>query len=481
MANGSAHDVAVPAGQRTVRAAGRQLLGSMGSPQPGDARRRHSLDSLQVREHGGTNAAAFELLQAIRSEAASQPPWARDDRKVSDGAVVVRRPSRGTSTPQSRPRNSRGEIDLESSRVEGRRKESPAGNQGRLAPGQQEIARGAGRAAARQRSQAQEQSERWGVAPPWSSQAAARGAVPSQRLPSKGTPIRNPAKPDLGPIAAMWRTACEPNSAFRSHMEDSSVVIDPYLAGDGDTWAYFAVYDGHGGRQAVDYVEAKLHGIILEELKAAIAAAEDRLTDQAVSDSMSKAFYRVDEQLKPLGTWRCGCTATVVLAHRSAGSLRLHVANVGDSRSIAIDAANSEWRISRDHRPNDPAEIQRVESEGGFVTRGRVAGQLGVSRALGDHSLKSVGVTWRPSVCARDATQDTALVIGSDGLWDAMSDADVRVVVERAMSEKAHEKAADMLVREAWRAGSTDNITSLVAFFGKMTSQGVGRPRTGGA
>jgi len=467
--------------QRTVRAAGRQLLGGIGSPPPGDARRRHSIDSLQVRETG-TNAAAIELLQAIRSEAASQPPWARDDRKASDGAVVVRRSSRGTSTPQSKPRNGRGEIDLEPSRAEGRRKESPAGNQGRHGPGREEIARSAGRAA-RQR---QEQQERWGVAPPWSSQAAARGSVPNQRQPSKGTPIRTPAsKPaDLGPIAAMWRTACEPNSAFRSHMEDSSVVIDPFLAGDrdGDNWGYFAVYDGHGGRQAVDYVETKLHGLILEELKAAIVAAgADRLTDEAVSDSMSKAFYRVDEQLKNVGTWRCGCTATVVLAHRSPGSLRLHVANVGDSRSIAIDSANSEWRISRDHRPNDPAEIQRVESEGGFVTRGRVAGQLGVSRALGDHSLKSVGVTWRPSVCARDATQDTALVIGSDGLWDAMGDADVRVVVDRAMSEKAHDKAADILVREAWKAGSTDNITALVAFFGKTASQGVGRPRTGGA
>ena len=82
---------------------------------------------------------------------------------------------------------------------------------------------------------------------------------------------------------------------------------------------------------------------------------------------------------------------------------------------------HSEWRLSVDHRPNDPSEIRRIEGEGGFVTRGRVAGQLGVSRALGDHALKASGVSWRPYTCARDSTQDIVLIIASDGLWDAMS------------------------------------------------------------
>jgi len=265
-------------------------------------------------------------------------------------------------------------------------------------------------------------------------------------------------------------------------MEDESKVIDPFLVGErpGELWSYFAVYDGHGGRAAVDYVEAKLHSLVLEELRAALAGAGlDAVTDEAVSEALSRAFQRADEQLRILGTWRCGCTATVVLAHRTTSSLRLHVANVGDSRCIVVDSDNGEYRLSMDHRPNDPAEIQRVESEGGFVARGRVAGQLGVSRALGDHSLKNVGVSWRPSVCARDATWDVALVIGSDGLWDAMSDANARILVDRCIFDHRHEKAADLLMREALKAGSTDNITTLVAFFGKTMTH-AGWPGSGG-
>lgn len=335
----------------------------------------------------------------------------------------------------------------------------------------------------------QQGADRWGASSSsWVGDGLGRAAQRQPSLSAAGRPTG--LSPAVAPtsltsesIATICTTAREANPGFRSHMEDESKVIDPFLVGErpGDLWSYFAVYDGHGGRAAVDYVEGKLHGLVFEELRAALACAGlDAVSDEAVSEVLSRAFQRADEQLRILGTWRCGCTATVVLAHRTTSSLRLHVANVGDSRCIVVDSDNRECRLSMDHRPNDPAEIQRVELEGGFVTRGRVAGQLGVSRALGDHSLKSVGVSWRPSVCARDASRDVALVIGSDGLWDAMSDASARILVDRCMSDHGQEKAAELLMREALRAGSTDNITTLVAFFGKAKSQ-VGWPGSGGA
>ena len=239
------------------------------------------------------------------------------------------------------------------------------------------------------------------------------------------------------------------------------MVIDPFLGDAEEQWGFFAVYDGHGGRQAVDYCEQKLHLTLLDEM-----AKLGEITDEGISDAFVRTFRRADDQLKMLGTWRCGCTATVVLAHRSSKGLRLHSANVGDSRAIAIDGT-VEYRLSRDHRPTDPAETQRVEHEGGFVVRGRVVGQLGVSRALGDHSLKSVGVTWCPFVSVRDVSLDSVLVIGSDGLWDVLSDGDVRAVVDRSTAEEMPEKAPELLIKAALRAGSTDNTSTLVAFFGK--------------
>lgn len=48
-------------------------------------------------------------------------------------------------------------------------------------------------------------------------------------------------------------------------MEDSSVVIDPFVGDAEDSWGFFAVYDGHGGRQAVDFCEQKLHTTLQDQ------------------------------------------------------------------------------------------------------------------------------------------------------------------------------------------------------------------------
>ena len=45
-------------------------------------------------------------------------------------------------------------------------------------------------------------------------------------------------------------------------------------------------------------------------------------------------------------------------------------------------------RLTFDHKPEDPEETSRIEALGGTVTNGRVLGQLGVSRALGDTSYE---------------------------------------------------------------------------------------------
>lgn len=248
-------------------------------------------------------------------------------------------------------------------------------------------------------------------------------------------------------------------------MEDVTKIVDPFMPGgpEGDQWGYYAVYDGHGGRQAVDYVEANLHNVILGELK--VASRGGSTSDSRVAQALQRSFNQVDDQLKPVGAWKCGCTATIALVHKTPAGSRLHLANVGDSSALVIDASFQSHRVSFDHRPTDVTEVLRVEAEGGFVARGRVNGQLGVSRALGDHWLKTSGVTGSPYLCTRDLKNDVALVIASDGLWDTLRDADVRRVIEQRVPVMPPEQIADVLVREAQRNGSTDNISCVVCLF----------------
>ncbi|CAK9069029.1 unnamed protein product [Durusdinium trenchii] len=284
-------------------------------------------------------------------------------------------------------------------------------------------------------------------------------------------PVRSAVpKVKHGCSVALVSQAVEPNFQYRPYMEDKYSIIDPFMEGElpNETWGFFAVYDGHGGAAAAEFCEAELHKVLASELRTALRAEKPRrpsspVRDEVVAEALTRTFQKADEQLRSVGAWRFGCTATVCLVRRLPQSLRIHVANVGDSRAVSIDGSAGTQRLSMDHRPSDPAEARRVREEGGFVTMGRVAGELAISRALGDLLLKSSGLSCRPSVRAHDAKRDLALVVASDGLWDFVEEKDVGKVVTES-SRNGLEHVAHRLVQEAQRSGSMDNISCLAIF-----------------
>ena len=74
-----------------------------------------------------------------------------------------------------------------------------------------------------------------------------------------------------------------------------------------------------------------------------------------------------------------GCTANVVLITPKT----IYCANAGDSRAIAQQSGKV-VELSKDHKPEDSIEIDRITKAGGTVSYGRVNGGLNLSRALGD-------------------------------------------------------------------------------------------------
>lgn len=131
--------------------------------------------------------------------------------------------------------------------------------------------------------------------------------------------------------------------------------------------------------------------------------------------------------------------------------------------------------LNLDHKPTDPAEAERVTAQGGFVGRfGRVNGILAISRALGDHMLKSV-------VSASPYTSDTLLtdeddfiILACDGVWDVVTDQEA----VDFMISKVLEKTKDMisnksevvatfardLVDIALEKHTMDNVTVMIVF-----------------
>jgi serine/threonine protein phosphatase PrpC len=71
------------------------------------------------------------------------------------------------------------------------------------------------------------------------------------------------------------------------------------------------------------------------------------------------------------------------------GKTICHIANLGDTRAILWTEKLIARRLSIDHKVSNPSEEDRIRSEGGSIIKGRVAGQLAITRALGDLELKS--------------------------------------------------------------------------------------------
>ena len=101
---------------------------------------------------------------------------------------------------------------------------------------------------------------------------------------------------------------------------------------------------------------------------------------------------------------------------------RLYIVNLGDSRAIMTHKDSKIIQLSREHRPSQQDELQRIESRGGIVIPVRkalrVQGALAVSRSIGDKDFKQY-LSNVPEINIYDITgQEKFLIIGSDGLWN---------------------------------------------------------------
>jgi serine/threonine protein phosphatase PrpC len=132
----------------------------------------------------------------------------------------------------------------------------------------------------------------------------------------------------------------------------------------------------------------------------------------------------------------------------TGGADRDILAKVKQKRKSFIDHTVHTIQLTRDQKPEDPEELQRIMKAGGRVQRltdnmGNKIGPyrvwkqntnspgLAMSRSIGDMVAKDIGVISEP-VCSTYSRNngDLFIVIGSDGVWDAMDNEDVGTFVE---------------------------------------------------
>ncbi|RYH31385.1 protein serine/threonine phosphatase 2C family protein [archaeon] len=264
----------------------------------------------------------------------------------------------------------------------------------------------------------------------------------------------------------------EMNSRRRNTMEDVHRII-PELHESLPHYSFLGIYDGHGGRQIVDFLENALEERIAKEI--------NHPDDATIAERVTRSFLITDMESRKLNITTSGATAVITLLHTNPTTQQRSIlaANVGDSRAVlatknrpanAVEDSESGYfalRMTIDHRADDPTEQKRINEAGGFVARNRVLGILAVARSFGDHGMKDfvIAVPHIMEVEIEAADVHPMLILACDGVWDVLSDQEaVDLLMPRYLAEGPFADAAQILVDASLEKGTSDNVTAVVAF-----------------
>jgi len=180
-----------------------------------------------------------------------------------------------------------------------------------------------------------------------------------------------------------------------------------------------------------------------------------------------------------------GCTASVCALYDG----KIYCSNAGDSRSVLCRKGVA-YPLSIDHKPEMEGESSRIEKAGGWVSEGRVKGNLNLSRSLGDLEYKQNKklppedqmITAYPDLVVETLTDDCDfLILGCDGIWDCKTNQEAcDFVSERLkknpsvkLSKVLEELLDEILAPDIYTDTGVgcDNMTIIVVQFKKATKK----------
>eukprot|EP01123_Difflugia_compressa_P013038 TRINITY_DN5827_c0_g1_i1.p1 TRINITY_DN5827_c0_g1~~TRINITY_DN5827_c0_g1_i1.p1 ORF type:complete len:475 (-),score=83.65 TRINITY_DN5827_c0_g1_i1:83-1507(-) len=264
-----------------------------------------------------------------------------------------------------------------------------------------------------------------------------------------------------------YRVGLASMQGWRVDMEDTH-AIQTSLPNHPES-GFFAVYDGHGGSHASNYLHTHFNQRI------------DQLNDVHCKRSITDALLLLDSELEKSPetynlTGSTVCFASITVIHTShESSYKITVGNVGDSRAMLISrkGCKSTLPLTKDHKPGNKKEKERIKKAGGCVIDNRVSGALSVSRAFGDLQFKTPKtnpphaqmVTCIPDFTVTTANASDLLFIGCDGIFE--NDVFTHKTLGQFISE-ALQHTDDLasicanIIDQCLSRGSFDNMTAML-------------------
>ncbi|XP_054016642.1 uncharacterized protein LOC128897033 [Hylaeus anthracinus] len=260
------------------------------------------------------------------------------------------------------------------------------------------------------------------------------------------------------------------NQGGRKYMEDMFSVAFQSTPDDKDLeYAFFGIFDGHGGGEAATFAKEHLMNVIVKQKNFWSDRDEDVL--RAIRDGYVNTHYAM---WRELDKWprtasglpsTAGTTASIAFIRKR----KIYIGHVGDSGIILGYQVDSdpEWRakaLTKDHKPESGPEMMRIRESGGKVVsksgvprvvwnRPRIGHKgpvrrsthideipfLAVARSLGDlwsynSELDTFVVSPEPDVkvVAIDVESHRCLIFGTDGLWNMLTPQAAVAIVQAA-------------------------------------------------
>jgi serine/threonine protein phosphatase PrpC len=273
-----------------------------------------------------------------------------------------------------------------------------------------------------------------------------------------------------------FKFAATAMQGWRLNMEDAEISKAEFQPG----MSLFAVFDGHGGSEVAKFCGQHFGPELLK-------TAEFKAGDY--KNALIKTFLQMDimvgkEEFKAeLNSYKtesgegesdAGCTANVCLIVKRT----VYCANAGDSRTVLWTTGKSvHTALSKDHKPDDTLEKDRIAKAGGFVIEGRVNGNLNLSRALGDLGYKKNTnlkpeaqlISGYPDIHVQELKpEDHFLVMGCDGIWELNdNNAVCKIVLEKlnsgaSLKDCAEEVLDRGLAPDTSQGSGCDNMSAIV-------------------
>jgi serine/threonine protein phosphatase PrpC len=250
---------------------------------------------------------------------------------------------------------------------------------------------------------------------------------------------------------------------FRTFQEDM-VAVKNFA----DTYNFiekaYMVIDGHGGNDSALFLKNNFLDLVEMKLKDITCTEMARL---AIVECFKEIELKWAENRKDT-SGACVLLCLQLSQLNDSGTKSFLIASCGDCRTQIVRKDATFDFLTVEHDPNIPEERERINKAGLYVSKGRVIGELAVSRSIGDFEYKGElenqedhAVTCVPEIILYDFhPEDSRLVLMTDGFYEQMES---KVLAQFCSDESNDSKQmVQNMFQRAIDLRTNDNLTAII-------------------